>query len=35
MELTKKEAEELAKKIIENSKKHGIPLRKKKTKKDK
>lgn len=35
MELTKKEAEELAKKIRENSKKHGIPLKPKKTKKAK
>ncbi len=35
MELTKKEAEELAKKIRENSKKHGIPLKPKKAKKAK
>lgn len=35
MELTKKEAEELAKKIRENSKKHSIPLKPKKAKKAK
>lgn len=35
MKLTKKEAEELAKRLHEHSKKYSIPLKKKKTKKAK